>query len=506
MTATSTAHQPNVPYGLWPSPIGAEVVAAGAIPLSQVAVSGADTYWLEGRPSEGGRTTLLRRRGADVAELTPAPFNVRTRVHEYGGGACHVAGGSEFFSNFADNALYAIAPGGAPRALTANSAERYADFVLDAARRRLLAVCEAHTEGAPYPENTLRAVGLDGAVTTLVRGSDFYAAPRLSPDGATLAWLSWDHPRIPWQGTELWTAAVAADGTLGTPRLVAGGAEESICQPEWSPAGLLHFVSDRSGWWNLYRVDADGSQHNLCPRSAEFGAPHWSFGASLYGFRSNGDIVCSYIENGVSRLALLPAASGKLVAIANPYQEIRELRVQDDAVALLGGAPTIALELARIGIDGGAREVLARSIAELPEARYLSVPESITYSSGARVAHAFYYPPCKRRRGTAAGQPPAPDRDRPRRPDRHGQQHAQAGHPVLDQPRLRGAGRELWRQQRLRAGLPRRAQGPVGRRRRGGLRGRRALPGHPRRGRRRAPPDPRQQRRRAHHPVRADLP
>jgi dipeptidyl aminopeptidase/acylaminoacyl peptidase len=435
------------PCGLWPSPISAALVAAGASPLSQLALDGADVYWLAGRASEGGRNTLLRQRGQDVVELTPAPFNVRTRVHEYGGAAFLVADGRVFFSNFTDNRLYVIDAetdaavdaavdaaidadppanagiagetganlateanplaavnhaGSAPRALTAVGACRYADFVRDAARARLIAVREDHSAAPAHPVNTLCAVNDDGSETVLASGSDFYAAPRLSPNGRQLAWLSWDHPRMPWQGTELWLADVDADGTLANQRLVAGGPDESICQPEWSPGSVLHCVSDRSGWWNLYRLRGD-MLDSLCERAAEFSVPHWSFGTSLYGFRSEDEIICAYIENGVSRLAQLSCgidcvdgfASGKLAMIANPYEEIRELKVVGSIVALLGGAPTIALELARIDLYTGDHQVLAQSIAQLPPVATLSVPESITYgTSGNRLAHAFFYPPC----------------------------------------------------------------------------------------------------------------
>ncbi|MET0858361.1 MAG: prolyl oligopeptidase family serine peptidase [Telluria sp.] len=391
--------------GAWPSPISAAVVAAGASPLSQVALDGADTYWLAGRASEGGRTTLLRQRGADVAELTPAPFNVRSRVHEYGGGALLVADGAVYFSNFADNRLYVLAEGYGAVALTAESSHRYADFVLDRQRQRLVAVRESHAADG-HPVNTVCAIGFDGRETVLAEGSDFYAAPRLSPDGSQLAWMSWNHPRMPWQGTELWLADVGAGGALANARLVAGGADEAICQPEWSPGGALHFVSDRSGWWNLYRLDGTAAQP-LCERAAEFGAPHWSFGGSMYGFRSEQEIVCTYIENGVSRLALLATDSGKLQLLPNPYEEIRELRVAGSVVALLGGAPTIALELARVDLYTGAHEVLARSIVDLPDARYLSVPESISYpTTGNRTAHAFYYPPHNAEFEAAPGSKP----------------------------------------------------------------------------------------------------
>jgi dipeptidyl aminopeptidase/acylaminoacyl peptidase len=392
--------------GAWPSPISAAVVAAGAAPLSQVALDGADAYWLAGRASEGGRTTLLRQRGQDVREITPAPLNVRSRVHEYGGGALLVADGTVYFSNFADNRLYAAPDGAEPVALSAESNALYADFVLDRQRQRLVSVREEHA-GQGHPTNTLCAIGLDGAQAVLVEGSDFYAAPRLSPDGRQLAWLCWDHPRMPWQGTELWLADLDADGVPANARLVAGGVDEAICQPEWSPGGVLHFVSDRSGWWNLYRLGGAALQP-LCQRAAEFAVPHWSFGGSMYGFRSEQEIICTYIENGVSRLAQLSTDSGKLRLIANPYEEIRELRVAGSVVALLGGAPTIALELARIDLYTGHHEVLARSIAELPDAGDLSVPESISYpTSGHRLAHAFYYPPRNARFEPApAAKPP----------------------------------------------------------------------------------------------------
>ncbi|WP_426174530.1 prolyl oligopeptidase family serine peptidase [Massilia sp. TWR1-2-2] len=391
--------------GAWPSPISAAIVAAGASPLSQVVQDGADTYWLAGRASEGGRTTLLRQRGADVAELTPAPFNVRSRVHEYGGGALLVADGAVYFSNFADNRLYVLAEGYGAVALTAESSHRYADFVLDRQRQRLVAVRESHAADG-HPVNTVCAIGFDGSETVLAEGSDFYAAPRLSPGGSQLAWMSWNHPRMPWQGTELWLADIDAGGVMVNARLVAGGADESICQPEWSPGGVLHFVSDRSGWWNLYRFDGTAAQP-LCERAAEFGAPHWSFGGSMYGFRSEHEIICTYIENGVSRLAQLSTGSGKLQLIANPYEEIRELRVAGSVVALLGGAPTIPLELARIDLYTSGHEVLARSITELPDAADLSAPDSITYrTSGNRLAHAFYYPPRNARFEASPGSKP----------------------------------------------------------------------------------------------------
>ena len=396
MTATPTI----APYGTWTSTIDAARVAAGATPMSGLQVGGADgndIFWLAGRAAEAGRNTLLRHHGAETQELTPAPFNVRTRVHEYGGGAYLVDGDTVYFSHFADNRLYRLAldaDNAVPVALSQGGKHRFADFILDRTSQRLIGVRELHGDDEhAQPVNTISAVGFDGTETVLAAGADFYSSPRLAPDGRTLAWLSWDHPRMPWQGTTLWRAGVNTDGTLAAPVQVAGGAEESICQPEWSPDGLLHFVSDRSGWWNLYRQGGDQTIEALCPMEAEFGGPHWTFGNSMYGFRSAGEIICTYIDKGVSRLARLLPASGKLEPLSNPYEEIRELRVAPGYVAMLAGSPTIALELARIDFTEEGVEILAQSIEDLPDEANLSVPINLEFASNGRTAYAFFYPP-----------------------------------------------------------------------------------------------------------------
>ncbi|WP_228894112.1 dipeptidyl-peptidase 5 [Pseudoduganella aquatica] len=420
MSTTPQSPASLAPFGAWASPISAALVAAGATPLSSLALGAdGDIHWLAGRASEAGRQTLQRRHGGRTDEITPLPLNVRSRVHEYGGGAYAVRGDTIYFSHFADNRLYCRSGEAEAAPFTAPGRQRFADFVVDAARARLIAVREQHPDdsGAPglpraQPVNTLCAVGLPGsaaagAETVLASGHDFYSSPRLSPDGSLLAWLTWDHPRMPWQGTELWLAAVLADGTLGTPLLVAGGADESVCQPEWAPDGRLYFVSDRSGYWNLYRHNGDAGAAAICPMEAEFATPHWTFGNAMYGFAGAGEIVCTYIDKGVSRLARLDIASGELAAIANPYEEIRELKVGGGFIALLGGGPTIPLELARIDLSSGELEVLAHSIADTPDLGYLSVPLSISYAgAGGRTSHAFSYPPANKDMQAPAGSKP----------------------------------------------------------------------------------------------------
>jgi len=260
----------TAPYGSWSSPITSDLIVASSIGLGEIFLDGADVYWLEFRPQEGGRSVVVRRAANGTAvDQTPAGFNVRTRVHEYGGGAYLASGGVVYFCNDADQRLYRQEPGAAPVAISSEPAQsrgmRYADGVIDAPRGRMICVREDHMAEAQEPENTLVELAVDGSrpQRVLQSGRDFYAAPRLSPDGRRLAWLEWRHPNMPWIGCELWVAEFARDGSLGAKRLVAGGDDESIFQPEWSPDGTLYFVSDRAQatlserWWNLFRVRRD---------------------------------------------------------------------------------------------------------------------------------------------------------------------------------------------------------------------------------------------------------
>src|SRR5689334_20843434 len=265
------------PFGSWSSPITSDLIVASTIGLSGILLDGSDVYWLEARPQENGRSVIVRR-AADgtLVDVTPPwtgadekAFSVRTRVHEYGGGAYLVGDGIVYFCNDADQRLYRQEGEGTPVAITPDPARprglRYADGVLDARRGRMIWVREDHTTAAQEPINTLVEILLDGAQPqrVLQSGRDFYAAPRLSPDGSKLAWLEWSHPNMPWTGCELWVGECAADGSVGNKRLVAGGDDESIFQPEWSPDGTLYFVSDRAQpalegrWWNLFRLRDD---------------------------------------------------------------------------------------------------------------------------------------------------------------------------------------------------------------------------------------------------------
>ena len=397
------------PFGTWTSPISAQRVAAGSKPLSSPRLDGAQVYWLEGLTAEGGRVSAVRAgTGSACERLSAAPYNLRTRVHEYGGGACTVANGVLYFSNFADNLVYRQSADGDVQPLTRNGLHRHADFELDAARQRLIAVREDHTGSDREPRNSLVALPLAGGddQSEIASGFDFFAAPRLSPDGRQLAWLCWNHPSMPFNGTELWLAEVEADGMLARARRIAGGDSESLCQPQWSPDGQLHVVSDRSGYWNLYRV-ADAALQPVCPMQAEFGRPMWVFGQSMYGFNGASEVIATCIEQGVSRLGRIDLVTGRWKPIVTDYTDFDELRVGPGFLVALAGSPTVPLQVLRIDLSTGAHTVLASSFSDLPEAGYLSAPESIAVESGdGRIAHAFYYPPANRDHDGPAGELP----------------------------------------------------------------------------------------------------
>lgn len=384
------------PYGSWQSPITTDLITSKAIGLGQLCLDRSDLYWLESRPSEGGRLVIVRYTAdGQTVDLTPPGFNVRSRVHEYGGGAYTVAGGTAYFANFADQHLYVQAPGAEPRVLHGVAGHRYADLVVDPARGRAICVREDHTVGGPHPVNTLVSLPLDGGeATVLAEGCDFYAHARLSPDGRWLAWLQWNHPNMPWDGTELRLAEVQPDGSLGESRLVAGGAAESVSQPAWSPDGVLHFVSDRTGWWNLYRCE--GSEVvALAPMAAEFSGPQWTFGIATYGFASPETILCLYARDGEWSLARVDVAGRSLERIRLPYTWLSGLRVASGAAYLLAGSPTEFPCLIRVDLTTLAYAVIRRSTEAPVASAYFSVPRAVEFpTEGGLTAHGIFYPPC----------------------------------------------------------------------------------------------------------------
>lgn len=392
----------NLPYGSWPSPLTAARVTAGALRLDHIQLDGDDVYWVEGRASEGGRHVVVKRSASgEITDVTPPAFNVRTRVHEYGGAAYTVDRGTVYFSNFADQRVYRQVAGQAPEPITSEGCF-YADFRLDTLRQRLIGVREDHSERGE-PANAIVAIGeID---TVLAAGADFYSDPIVSPDGASLAWLQWYHPNMPWDGSELCVAHFNADGRLGGARIVAGGPAESIFQPEWSPDGTLYFVSDRSGWWNLHRV-RNGAVEIVHAMAAEFGKPQWTFSMVTYAFISADQIAATYTRDGRWHLALIDTNTRGFTPVELPVQPLESIHATADAVYFLGGSPTSATAITRLRVGDLSIEPLRSASAEQIDPAWISVSEAVTYTAAGREVHAFYYPPTNPDVTAAAGERP----------------------------------------------------------------------------------------------------
>jgi dipeptidyl aminopeptidase/acylaminoacyl peptidase len=369
----------EAPYGTWDSPVDGAVVARDrGWMYSQVTTDGYDVYWGEARPHEGGRDAIVVRRArGEPVDAIPARFSARNRVHEYGGGAFTVRAGELYFCNDADQRVYR-----GERPLTPEPDTpfglRYAD--LRVAGEQIVCV----RERVAVPEHVNELVTFDGAAEPVViaSGHDFYAAPRPSPDGTRIAFLTWDHPRMPWEGSDLW---VLEDGAA---RHIAGAPGEAIVQPEWSPEGVLHYSSDRTGWWNLYRGDGEP----VTAIEGEIGGPLWFLGQSWYTFLADGRIVCSVSRNGRDRLAVVEG--GALRLLPDEFSRVVDLTSDGTRALFVGASPTRSAAVLAVDVDTGELERLSADVEEDIDAAYVSVGRALEYpTSGGRAAHAIFYPP-----------------------------------------------------------------------------------------------------------------
>jgi dipeptidyl aminopeptidase/acylaminoacyl peptidase len=404
------SHSQIAPYGSWRSPITAALVATSGVSLNDVALDGDDIYWLEGRPAEGGRVVIVRRAAnGTIADVTPPGFNVRTRVHEYGGAPYTVDQGVVYFSNFADHRVYRQQAGETPTPVTPEAPLRYADMTVDHRRNRLICVREDHS-GDGEAVNAIVAVPLDGTTPQqiLVAGSDFYASPRLSPDGTRLAWLSWNHPNMPWDAAELWVAPLREDGSPGTAERIAGGPDDAAFQPEWGPDGVLYFVAERTGWWNLYCWRA-GNVEALCPMEAEFGLPLWVFSARTYAVESAGRLVCTYIERGEQKMATLDTQSGMLTPLTLPFSDFgfSGPRAADGRVVFIGASANTPSTLVMLDLASDALMTIRRSMDIQIDPGFISTPQVVEFpTEGGVTAFGFYYPPHNRDFRAPEGEKP----------------------------------------------------------------------------------------------------
>lgn len=389
-------------YGNWASPITSDLIVAGSIRLSSPSFYKGGLLWLEGRPQEQGRSLinhlpkdyLYENTDSKVEiDLTPAPFNVRSRVHEYGGGSCLLSSDQIYFVNFSDQEIYTRKIGeDTVSQLTQSPHLRFANFIMDAQRDRLMSVVEDHSQPDMEPQNYLASIDLQtGKVTPLHQGYDFYASPKISSN--KLAWLCWNHPNMPWDGTELWLADLNEEADPGI--RIAGGQTESVFQPEFASDGSLYYVSDKTNWWNIYRY-RDRESECVLEKEAEFGLPQWVFDLKTYVVLDNEHLICIYSENNVSQLAILNTVQGTLSDIALPFTHVSDLSLDSSSseVAFIGASPTEFPTICTLELKTRKLERIKTSSSVDIDASYYSVPETITYPTGKNdETHGFYYPP-----------------------------------------------------------------------------------------------------------------
>ena len=383
------------PYGTWRSPITVVSLTESAVTLEYPSAGGGRRYWVEGRPDEEGRSVVVAAGpSGEVHDLFGPGWSARTLVHEYGGRSYTPVGDSVVFANLADQRLYRVDPGAEPVAVTPEPASpgsvRFAVPTATPDGRWVLCVRERHEAGTVL--NDLVAVAVDGSrpPVLLAGGHDFYTSPAVSPDGARIAFISWDHPQMPWDGTDLWEAEW--DGSaLGEPRHVAGSPTESVTQARYAPDGRLHFISDRTGWWNLY-AQGDGGPEARYPAAAEFADPEWQLGEASYAFVDDGAVVMAWSEGGEGRLGVL--AGPTMHRLHTPFSSYGELWPVTGGVLAVAGAPTAAPCVVSVAVADGATGVLARSRPTVVDAAYLSLPEPIEFpTEDGLTAHALFYPP-----------------------------------------------------------------------------------------------------------------
>jgi dipeptidyl aminopeptidase/acylaminoacyl peptidase len=396
------------PYGTWPSPITPASLVEAAVGLAFASVTQDRIYWVESRPTEAGRQVLVSApldASAPPADAVPEGFSVRSQAHEYGG-RCYCVGGSTIvFSNWQDQRLWIVRNGEGPEPLTPepdrHGAVRFADPVLAPDGGSVICVRETHREDGSVI-NDLVTVGLDdGTVRLLAGGHDFFSYPRLSPDGTRLSWLTWELPDMPWDSSRLWCAGVGVGPHLGEPRLVAGSPDESITQPRWSPDGVLHYLSDRSGWWNIYSETGVA----LCPIDAEFGEPDWVFGNATYGFTPEGDVLAAWSGPVGRRLGLVRGGTAEPVEL--PFSSFASVEpVGGGIVYAIAASPTEPPAVVRLDLAGGV-SVIRRSKEVTVDAAHLARPRSVQFpTAGGQTAHALVYLPAHANFSAPPGERP----------------------------------------------------------------------------------------------------
>lgn len=382
-------------FGSWKSPVTTDLIVKETVSFQEIGFDGKEFYYTESRPSEKGRVALVKQNLDGKFVDLIADMSIRNRVHEYGGGALLIEKGKIFFTNDKDRYFYTLDSSGKPALLIKDDTKRFADGTVSSDGKVVYLVCEEHKSDGQVVNSIVKYEA--GTITVVASGHDFYSSPRLSPDGKKLAFISWDFPSMPWDSTKLWLSAVEKDGTLSAPKLIAGGENESVCQVQWSPSNLLHFVSDKTGFWNLYNLSAQEQVQPLYTMEADFGITAWNFGKPTYAFiphKNSWAIACAYTIKGVDFLGILYPEEKRLRKLELPFTYVQNLCRGGDKLLFLGASSTQPISLVSLDLKTEESVILKPSFKQKIDPRYLSQPTQVSYPSGkGEKGYAFYYPP-----------------------------------------------------------------------------------------------------------------
>ena len=390
---------PNKLFIPWESPITEDDVIHESLNISDIHIDGDDVYWIEKRDDEDGRNVIIKKdNNGNVTDVIPNKFNAKTNVHEYGGGSFSVSNGIVIFSNYPDNRLYKVSEADPlPTPITKDDPNlRYANIAFDNFHNRIITVHENHTNPNNII-NSLVSINLEAPnnMITIKSGADFYSSPSINPDSTKLAWIEWNHPNMPWDSTSLHVGNISDDGSLLNHKQISGFQNESVSNPIWSPDGILHYISDSSGWWNIFCLK--GTQEiNLTPIKAEFTQPQWQLGINFYDFISEDNIVCSYTQNGMWKLALLSTSDKQIKQILPEFTEIGRagIKASKEKIVSILGSYDSGYKLYEYNIQN--TQISQISSKEDPDINkaYYSTPQNIEYETkGYQQSNGFYYKP-----------------------------------------------------------------------------------------------------------------
>lgn len=404
--------KPIRPYGSWPSSISAAHVAAAGRKFTELAVdrgaaNGPRLYWLESRPEEAGRNTIMALAEHGAQSCLDAPASARSAVHEYGGGAFTVHAGFIWFVNAADQAVWMRDCDGNLFTVTDPETDtRFADLQYDPRFGRLIAIAEDLDASGDEPAARVVIIHRDGRLQTLAEGHDFYASPRLSPRADRLVWLAWNHPHMPWDITELWQASIDEKGNVGAPVPLWQPDATSLFGPVFDPDGRLHVVADVDDWWNIHReYEAGKGFEALTAESGEFGVPQWMFGQSTYDFTDDGRLFALLTQDGIWRIGEVDRETGAFQPLRQDCDFFEQITTLGDRIAVVAASPERAKHIRRLDIHG-ASEVL-RAVDNLPADAELSRPEPMSWPTGDdETAHGLFYPPASERWSASADERP----------------------------------------------------------------------------------------------------